>query len=78
MVLVAKKSKTGDPGSSPSFWHLVKTGKPEPGASVYNNNFLIIYILNINISIYNYLSLLRVIYKKANASITVMCTWFVC
>jgi hypothetical protein len=44
LVPVAKKSKTGDPGSGPGFWHLVKTGKPEPGAYIYNNNFLILYI----------------------------------
>jgi hypothetical protein len=40
-VLVAKKLKTGDLGSGSSFWHPVKTGKPEPGAYIY---FLIYYI----------------------------------
>jgi hypothetical protein len=35
LVPVAKKLKTGDLGSSPDFWHPVKTRKPEPGAYIY-------------------------------------------
>jgi hypothetical protein len=43
--LKKKKKKIEDPDSGPSFWHLIKTGKSEPGAYIYNNNFLnILYI----------------------------------
>ena len=33
-VSIAKKPKTGDPGSGPDFWHQIKTGKPESGAYI--------------------------------------------
>jgi hypothetical protein len=33
-VPVAKKPKTRDPGSSPGFWHPIKTKKPKPGAYI--------------------------------------------
>jgi hypothetical protein len=35
LVPVAKKLKTGDSSSGSSFWHPIKTWKPEPGAYIF-------------------------------------------